>query len=197
MNGVSPRASLAALVASVLAIATSLIPLVTHYADVAHVLGDVPAAAIVVLGAVAIAAACVCAAGNSILQLFPPKAGHDIAAALSITGEFAGGVFHPMTLLQEIGAGEQILGDVAAFAAGQPVNGSAVIGGKKVNVAVVNLGTTPPAADSGYTVFTGGWLQSLITGITLGSEVAAGAPVKVAEKIGNTWYGETVTIAPA
>jgi hypothetical protein len=99
-----------------------------------------------------------------------------------------------MTLLQDLGLFEEIAGDLGAFAAGQPVTATRTIGDSTVSVSVAHLGTSPTA---GYQTLTGGVVGILLLALADATAVAAGQPLKIAERVGNTWYGETVTFSPA
>jgi hypothetical protein len=90
------------------------------------------------------------------------------------------------SLLQDLGVVETVLGDVSAFAAGKPVNGS--IDGYAVSVVVL----PEPAAP--YTVIGGGFFAILTAALGLAAEFAAGTPIQIAVKENVTWYG--VTLSP-
>jgi hypothetical protein len=97
-----------------------------------------------------------------------------------------------VNLLQELGLVEAALGDVAAFAAGQPVSGTAKIGNTDYTASVVVLPNGPAAP---YQSITGSVLS--IIGVVLGDVAAfsAGAPVAIAIKENKTWYGLTLSEA--
>ena len=97
-----------------------------------------------------------------------------------------------MSILQELEVGEAILADVGGFAAGAPVSASPTIGGEKVNVSVQLLPTGPAAP---FTALQGSFFAQLTQALVLGAEFSAGAPIQLAVKEGNSWYG--VTIAKA
>ena len=90
------------------------------------------------------------------------------------------------SIIQDLGIVETVLGDVAAFAAGQPVNGS--IDGYAVEVVVLPNGPVAP-----YQVLSGGFFAIVIAVLGLGAEFAAGTPVQLAVKENRTWYGVTLT----
>ena len=92
------------------------------------------------------------------------------------------------SIIQDLGIVETVLGDVAAFAAGQPVNAS--IDGYAVSVAVLPNGPVPP-----YQTISGGFFAIVVAVLSLASEFAAGTPISLAVKEANTWYG--VTLAKA
>lgn len=100
-----------------------------------------------------------------------------------------------MTLIQDLGLVEAVLGDVVAFAGGQPV--SATLEGYDVALQVLPSGPVAP-----YITLSGSILS--IIGVVLTEYVAfsSGAPVSLAIKEGNTWYGLTLSkpalaVAPA
>lgn len=95
------------------------------------------------------------------------------------------------SLLQDLGLVETALGDLAAFAAGQPITSPAVtVGADKYDVSVVHL---PGGADVSYQTIGGGFFAILGFAIEDAAAIAAGQPVKIAVKEGNTWYGVTLT----
>ena len=90
------------------------------------------------------------------------------------------------SLLQDLGIVEEVAGDVAGFAAGQPI--TSAIDGYGVSVQVLANGPTPP-----FTAIAGGFLAELLGAIGLAGEFAAGQPVSIAVKENKTWYGVTLT----
>lgn len=90
------------------------------------------------------------------------------------------------SLLQDLGIIETVAGDLAAFAAGQPV--ASTIDGYGVSVQVLPNGPAAP-----YTTISGGFLAELLGAISLAAEFAAGAPVSIAIKENKTWYGVSLT----
>jgi len=90
------------------------------------------------------------------------------------------------SLLQDLGIVEEVLGDVASFAAGQPI--ATTLDGYGVTVQVLPNGPTPP-----FTAISGGWLAILLAALGLAGEFAAGAPINLAVKENVTWYGVTLT----
>lgn len=90
------------------------------------------------------------------------------------------------SLLQDLGIIETVAGDIAGFAAGQPV--ASEIDGYGVSVQVLANGPTPP-----FTAISGGFIAELIAAIGLAGEFAAGVPVSIAIKENKTWYGVTLT----
>jgi hypothetical protein len=88
---------------------------------------------------------------------------------------------------------EAILGDVAAFASGQPISVTKTIGSETYSLSVVALPSGPAAP---YQVITGTFWSILLTALADASAIAAGAPLAIAEKVGNTWYGTTVAVVP-
>lgn len=103
-----------------------------------------------------------------------------------------------MTFIQDLELTEAILGDVVAFAAGQPVSASKVLGANTLTVSVVVLPSGPTAA---YQVISGSVLSILAVVLLDVTEFTSGVPVAVAVKEKNTWYGFTLaygpTVAPA
>lgn len=97
-----------------------------------------------------------------------------------------------MTFLQEVGLLEVVAGDVVAFAAGSSVSKTQKIGSSNVTVSAQILpnGPTPD-----YQVFTGSFFSILGLALADLAAVQAGSPIKIAEKIGNHWYGESVTVS--
>ena len=90
------------------------------------------------------------------------------------------------SLLQDLGIIETVAGDIAGFAAGQPV--AQTIDGYGVSVQVLPNGPASP-----FTEITGGFLQILLAAIGLAGEFAAGTPIQLAVKENRTWYGVTLT----
>lgn len=90
------------------------------------------------------------------------------------------------SLLQDLGIVETVVGDVAAFAAGQPVN--TAIDGYGVSVLVLANGPVEP-----YTVVSGSIFSIILVVLGLVSEFSAGAPISLAIKENVTWYGVTLT----
>jgi hypothetical protein len=90
------------------------------------------------------------------------------------------------SLLQDLGIIETVAGDIAEFAAGQPV--SQVVDGYGVTVQVLPNGPTPP-----FTAIGGGFFAILLAAIGLAGEFAAGTPINLAIKENKTWYGVTLT----
>lgn len=99
------------------------------------------------------------------------------------------------TLIQDLELFETIAGDVVAFASGQPVSTSKTIGSTTYGVSVVVLPQGPTGTQ--YQVFTGSVLSILGLVLQDAAEISGGLPVQIAEKIGNTWYGSTLTVTPA
>jgi hypothetical protein len=93
-----------------------------------------------------------------------------------------------VNFFQELEIGEAVYGDLAAFAAGAPVQATPTIGGDKINVTVVHLpnGAVPP-----YEVVAGGVFAEIFEAYSLGEHYANGGSVSVAMKISNSWYGIT------
>jgi hypothetical protein len=84
--------------------------------------------------------------------------------------------------------------EVLAFAGGQPLAASKEIDGYEVSASVVLLpnGPTPD-----YQVISGNWFTILTDAVEDVGEIASAQAVKIAEKVGNTWYGGTFTVKKA
>jgi hypothetical protein len=90
------------------------------------------------------------------------------------------------SIIQDLGIVEEVLGDIASFAAGQPVNAS--IDGYNVTVVVL-----PNGPESPY-VTIGGSILSIIGAVLLEYEAfSTGAPISLAVKENKTWYGLNLT----
>ena len=100
-----------------------------------------------------------------------------------------------MTFWQELGVAEVIMGELSSFASGTPATITRQVSGYSVSATVTHLPNGP--AGTGYQVFSGSLWQ--IFGLILGDAAAiqGGAPVQIAEKVGNTWYGETISVTKA
>lgn len=92
------------------------------------------------------------------------------------------------SLLQDLGVVEAVVGDVAAFAAGQPV--TTAIDGYGVSVQVLPTGPVAP-----YTVVSGSIFSIIFVVLGLVSEFSAGASISLAIRENVTWYGVTLTPA--
>jgi hypothetical protein len=97
------------------------------------------------------------------------------------------------SILQDLNLFETILGDVAAFAAGQPVSTTATVGSETYSVSVTHLPNGPVAP---YQVIAGNFFAVLGMVLADAAAISAGAPLNIAEKIGNTWYGTALTVVP-
>lgn len=93
-----------------------------------------------------------------------------------------------LSFLQELNVAELIVGDIAAFAAGQAVNASPTIAGQKLSVSVIHL---PNGPASPYVVISGTFFGEVLEAFAIGEQFSAGQPVQVAMKEGNSWYGIT------
>jgi hypothetical protein len=98
-----------------------------------------------------------------------------------------------MTLWQDLAIGEVILEDLTSIASGQPANFSKTVEGITFSGSVVTLPNGPTGTP--YLVFTGSVWQILGLLLAEGSAFVAGAPIQIAEKVGNTWLGYTFTEA--
>jgi hypothetical protein len=90
------------------------------------------------------------------------------------------------SIIQDLGIVETVLGDVASFAAGNPV--AASIDGYGVSVQVLPDGPAAP-----YVVIEGSIFQILLAVIGLVGAFSAGAPIQLAVHENKTWYGVTLT----
>lgn len=97
-----------------------------------------------------------------------------------------------LNILEEFEIFELIGADVEAFAAGQPVSAMKTIGSETYSLSVVKL--AGPVAP--YQEFTGSFFNILGLVLADAAAFAAGAPIQVAEKVGATWYGETLSVVP-
>lgn len=97
-----------------------------------------------------------------------------------------------MTLWEDLGIAEVVLGDVVAFAGGQPATVTRAVSGYSITDSIVHLPSGP--AQTGYQVFSGSVWQILGLLLADAGAAQAGAPVQIAEKVGNSWYGHTLTI---
>lgn len=101
-----------------------------------------------------------------------------------------------MNFFQELGVVEAILGDVAAFASGQPV--SANVPNTKYTASVVILPNGPVAP---YQTLSGSFFSILEVAFTDAAAFAAGAPLQIAVKENKSWYGISLSqpapISPA
>jgi hypothetical protein len=98
------------------------------------------------------------------------------------------------SILQDLGIVELILGDIAAVAAGKTVTQTETVGSDVVTASIVVLPNGPTG--SAYQVFDGSFWNILILLFSDAAAIASGAPVMIAEKLGNTWYGATFSVAP-
>ena len=98
------------------------------------------------------------------------------------------------SLLQDLEIVELILSDIASVAAGKPVSQTQTIGSVSVTVSVVVLPEGP--SGTAYQIFSGSFWNILMMAFADAAAIASGAPIMVAEKIGNTWYGSTFSVAP-
>lgn len=95
------------------------------------------------------------------------------------------------SLLQDLGFAIEVEQDIVGFAGGKPVTKVLPIAGQAVSLSLVVLGPTPP---SNYQVFTGNALGIIEMAFTDTTEVLAGMPIAIAQKVGNTWYGLTAQL---
>lgn len=97
------------------------------------------------------------------------------------------------SLIQDFELLEAIAGDLAAFAAGQPVSATQKIGNSEYSASVVPL---PNGPSGQYQAFSGSFLNILELAFADFAAFTAGAPINLAEKIGKTWYGVSVSRVP-
>lgn len=98
------------------------------------------------------------------------------------------------SIIQDFEILETAAGDLAAFASGQTVSNTKTFGGVTVTVAAQVLPNGPVAP---YQEFSGSFWQIFGMAFADANAFAAGAPVAIAEKVGDTWYGETITVTMA
>jgi len=97
------------------------------------------------------------------------------------------------SILQDLGLVETAFGDVAAFAAGEPISTTKTIGNSNYTAQIVVLpnGPVAPYQDIGGGFF--GILEAVFGDV---AAFAAGAPVAIAVKENKTWYGLTLSALP-
>ena len=98
------------------------------------------------------------------------------------------------SILQDLEIVELILGDIAVVAGGKTVSQTQTIGSVVVTASVVVLPQGPTGTP--YQVISGNSWSILMAVFGDAAAIASGAPVQIAEKIGNTWYGSTFSVAP-
>jgi len=98
------------------------------------------------------------------------------------------------SFIQDLELAEVILGDVAAFASGKPLSATKSFGDETVAFQAVIL----PSGRTGtpYTVFSGSIWEIFALVVGDAAALAAGAPLQIAEKLGNTWYGISIQVMP-
>lgn len=100
-----------------------------------------------------------------------------------------------MTLLQDFALVGEAGEELVEFAEGQTVTSEPIIIGTSAYIlSAQKFGETQPPAP--YVAFGGSALNILVFGVTEFEALQSGIPVSIAEKIGNTWYGETITLVP-
>lgn len=98
-----------------------------------------------------------------------------------------------MTFIEDLELTEAILGDVVAFAAGQPVSVNKVIGASTLAVSAVVL---PNGPSGGFEPINGSVLSILAVVLLDVTSFVSGLPIQIAVKEKNTWYGFTLTYGP-
>ncbi len=98
------------------------------------------------------------------------------------------------SILQDLEIVELILSDIAEVAAGKTVTQTQTVGSSEVTVSIVVLPNGP--AGTPYQVIGGGFFAIFLAVLADAAAIASGAPVQIAEKLGNTWYGSTFSVAP-
>ena len=98
------------------------------------------------------------------------------------------------SLLQDLEILDEVGTELVEFAEGQPVSANKTIGKVTIDAQFVKLGATP---DPSYQEFSGSFFNIVGLVLTDATAIAAGQPVKIQEKVGNTWYGETFTVTIA
>lgn len=84
---------------------------------------------------------------------------------------------------------DEALNAVVELGAGQPVNQSVKLGAGELVVDVVKLPNGPVAP---YQEFSGKPLAIFELALVNAATFAAGGQIAIAEKVGDTWYGETL-----
>ncbi len=125
----------------------------------------------------------------------PSPHAHAAAMLAHVLPALAGGRALTMTLFQDLQIGEQILGDLAAFASGKPVTQSGRFGSMNYTAEVQALPNGPSGTP--FQVLEGGPLALMSIAFGDVAAFSAGQPIKIAEKIGNTWYGTSFSAAAA
>jgi hypothetical protein len=100
-----------------------------------------------------------------------------------------------MTIAEELGLVTEVGTFAAEFAAGQAVSGSKQVGNWIYTGAVVKLPTGPNGTQ--YVPFSGSLLAILSIAFEDYIGFSNGQAVYIAEKIGNDWYGTTLSATPA
>ena len=95
------------------------------------------------------------------------------------------------SILEDLTLVETILGDVAGFAAGTPVAISRTIGPDTFNISVQALPGGPVAP---FQSIEGNLFAILGAVLTDYEAIVSGAPVALAAKVKESWYGVTVTM---
>jgi hypothetical protein len=90
---------------------------------------------------------------------------------------------------------EMILGEVTSFVGGNPVEDSRTIGGTTYTLEVQVLANGPTGTP--FQVISGGFFGIFGAVVVDIGEATSGVPVQIAQKIGNTWFGYTLSSAPA
>jgi hypothetical protein len=96
------------------------------------------------------------------------------------------------SILQDFEILETVGADLTAFAEGQSVGASKTFGSVTVNVSAVELPNGPVAP---YQEFSGSFWQIFGLVFADAGAISAGAPISLAEKVGDKWYGETITVS--
>jgi hypothetical protein len=96
------------------------------------------------------------------------------------------------SLIQDLELIEIITGDIVEFAAGKTVSRTEKIGANTFTISaqVLANGTT----GTNFQVFNGSFLNIISLVFADYAALSAGMPVQVAEKLGNTWYGISVSV---
>jgi hypothetical protein len=99
------------------------------------------------------------------------------------------------TILTDIALAEAILGDIEAFVSGKPVSTVQTIGANTYTAAIQILTTGPVAP---YQNLANGSVLSIFSLLIEDyAEISTGQPIQVALKIGNTWYGLSLSYVAA
>jgi hypothetical protein len=96
------------------------------------------------------------------------------------------------SFIQDLEIAETAIVDALAFSNGQPFAATRKFGSITISVNIVKLLNGP--AGTNYQVISGGLPEVISMAFGDIAGVINGVPLNIAEKIGNDWYGETVSL---